>query len=149
MNDEPDPALAFDLAFETAAARGLRRYVWLVAQELGLRGSPYYLQLDTPLSAYVALDRRIRELPTSDLALTWDEREGWTLAVESVCGDDLLPLAYLRADLLPAPHVVAAFARRPLAGPEELLPRPRGGTSGILDRLAAYALPPVDGEPGR
>lgn len=149
MVDEPDPALAFDLVFEHAPARGLRRYVWLVAQELGLRGSSYYLQLDTPLSAYVALDHRLPGLPTRDLALTWDERDGWTLAMEAACGEDLLPLAHLHTDPLPVPAMVAAFARRPVTGRGAVLPRQRGDTSGILDRLAAYALPPAGEEPGR
>ncbi|AIJ24532.1 DUF6292 family protein [Amycolatopsis methanolica] len=125
---------------QSRPARGLRRYIGLVEEELGLSGHGSFVQLDAPLSAYLAIDGHVPAFPDRDVALLWDERYGWSLAVEARCGEDLLVLAYLGGQVAPAPRVVAAFVRRALAGeaagtPEpEVLPAPD-----LHDELGAYA----------
>lgn len=67
------------------------------------------VDLDDPASAYVALDVRLPRHPGRDNALLWDEGHGWAFAVETHSGEDLLVLAYLGGELVPAPARVRGF----------------------------------------
>jgi hypothetical protein len=131
-----------ELEFSSAAARGLARYVRLIASELDLAEHGYYTQLDTPAHAYLALDTRAEDHPTQDAALVWDEVHGWAVAVESRA--DLVVLSYLGDDVLPAPRVVAALTRQVLAGtaPVRATPpalREADDHDDLPARLASYA----------
>lgn len=44
-----------------------------------------------------------------DTALLWDERRGWAFAAETHSGENLLVLAYLGGELVPAPARVHGF----------------------------------------
>jgi hypothetical protein len=94
---------------EGLTARGLRRYVRLVAEAVGVGYEASLLQLDEPVSVYLALDRCSATQPDDDLALLWDEHHGWALAAEDDSGADLRVLGYLGTDLLPAPCVVGRY----------------------------------------
>jgi anti-anti-sigma factor len=125
------------------SARGLRRYVLLVADELGLHGGGWFVQLDSPINAYVALQRRLTAFPGSDVALSWDEEHGWAVAVESNQGD-LAAVGYLAGDVLPRPSQVGRFVDRVFLGLETGLPEPPalrtpGDEDDLSERLAAYA----------
>jgi Family of unknown function (DUF6292) len=96
--------------------RGLHHYTDRVARALGLANHGTYISLEPPLNAYIALDRRLATHPDRDVALLWDERHGWSIAVETHGGADLLVLGYLGGEILPAPDVVAGLVRRGLAG---------------------------------
>lgn len=134
--------------FDDTLSRGLRQYVRLVSEALGLTGESSYVQADDAISAYIALDRRLRRFPGRDVALLWDEKHGWSAAVETHSGEDLLVVAYLGRDVLPRPASVAAWA-------SELFDRPaaepgtppfldtHGGIAGIAARLASYARLPM------
>lgn len=100
-----------ELDFDDSTARGLRSYARLVSRALGLRGDCSYVQADEPFSAYIALDGRLSRFPEHDVALLWDEHRGWSAALETHSGADLLVVAYLGHDVLPMPEVVAAWAR--------------------------------------
>jgi hypothetical protein len=91
-------------------ARGLHRYVQLVAEELGCSGDAFCVQTESPLSAYLPMEQRLPRHPNRDLALLWDEHNGWCLAMETASGEDLLVVAYHGNSLLPRPKVVARFA---------------------------------------
>ncbi|WP_260418219.1 DUF6292 family protein [Actinophytocola algeriensis] len=80
---------------------GLRRYVRLVAQSLGLHGECSYIQADESACAYIALDARLSRFPDRDVALLWDEEPGWSAALETHSGEDLLAVAYLEHEVLP------------------------------------------------
>jgi uncharacterized protein DUF6292 len=92
-----------------AAARGLRHYVTAVCRELGVGPEASCWELDDRATAYIAIDGRLPGYPNHDLALTWDEENGWAAALETRCGDDMIVLSYLGGDVLPAPHAVADF----------------------------------------
>ncbi|PXY19399.1 DUF6292 family protein [Prauserella muralis] len=129
-----------------APARGLRRYVRLVEQELGLSGHGSCVHLDPPVSAYLALEGQLPGFEDRDVALIWDEEHGWAVAVESRCGEDLLVVSYLGGSVLPAPRVVARFAERLLAGdlpgqPEPPHLRLAGTEDDLSARLGDYAEP--------
>lgn len=91
------------------AARGLRRYVSEVCRELGVGPEASCWELEDRATAYVALDGRLPGYPHHDLALTWDEENGWAAALETRCGDDMIVLSYLGDDVLPEPRTVADF----------------------------------------
>lgn len=131
-----------DLDGDAAPARGLRRYVRLVADTLGLRGG-WFVQLETPVTAYLALQRRLAEYPGNDVALSWDEENGWGLAVESNHGE-LDVVGYLAGEVLPSPERVGRFVDAVFSGqgtgrcdPPGL--RRVGSRDDLWKRLAAYA----------
>ncbi|KAA2263370.1 hypothetical protein F0L68_10060 [Solihabitans fulvus] len=131
-----------DLEYEGAPARGLRRYVRLVAEALGLDGGGYFVQLESPAHAYIALERRLPARPDRDVALTWTEGQGWALASESADGDELSAHSVLGGDVLPAPRVVAQFVRRVCEGAALGEPAaPPVGAEELASRLTAYAGP--------
>ncbi|PXY30238.1 hypothetical protein DI005_06035 [Prauserella sp. PE36] len=127
-----------------ASARGLRHYVQLVREAMGLSGDSSCVQLEPPVNAYLALEGRLSSFPALDVALTWDEENGWALAVEARCCDDLLVLSYLDSGVLPPPRTVARFAAGMLEGtlnrhPEPPRFRSAGSADDLPRRLAAYA----------
>ncbi|HEU5474991.1 MAG TPA: DUF6292 family protein [Actinophytocola sp.] len=92
-----------------APARGLRRYLGEVCRALRVGPEASCWELDDRANAYVALDGRLPGYPRHDLALVWDEENGWAAALETQCGDDMIILCYLGGDILPHPRVVADF----------------------------------------
>lgn len=125
--------------------RGLRGYVTAVASAIGVGWESCALDLDTPISAYIALDWRLNDFPDRDLALLWDERHGWAVAVETHSGEDLIVLAYLGTDVVVEPTVVVRFlerfrADRRSSGPADPLALRAAGAHGELaERLAGFA----------
>ena len=87
----------------------LRGYLATVATGLGIGLESCTLDIDTPVSAYLAVDHKAAAYPDRDVALLWDERHGWSLAVETHSGEDLIVLADLDTDEVapPAERVVA------------------------------------------
>ncbi|MEV4143769.1 DUF6292 family protein [Amycolatopsis sp. NPDC049691] len=88
---------------------GLTGYLAAVSAALGAGEESCTVDLGTPVSGYVALDVRLRGHPGRDMALLWDERHGWAFAMETHSGEDLLVLAYLGGELVPAPSRVRRF----------------------------------------
>ncbi|WP_370961640.1 DUF6292 family protein [Amycolatopsis sp. cg9] len=88
---------------------GLTGYLAAVSAAVGVGAESCTVDLDDPASAYVALDLRLPGHPGRDTALLWDERHGWALAMETHSGEDLLVLAYLGDELVPAPARVRGF----------------------------------------
>ncbi|MDQ7807949.1 DUF6292 family protein [Amycolatopsis sp. A133] len=129
-----------------AAARGLRQYLLAVAANLDVPA--WFCEVDVPAGAYFALDRRLTRFPGHETALLWDERDGWSAAVEPAGGDEVIVLAYLGEDVLPPPEAVVTFVAA-LYG-EQYPGRPDapdfrrpGAADGFDERLAAYAGDPV------
>lgn len=139
-----------DLDPDAAATRGLRHYVRLVAKALGLSGEEWTVQLDHPVTVYLAIEQRLPACPDHDVALFWHEHHGWSLALESFGGKELVMIAHLGPDLLPAPDVVAETVTRLLADitrPQRIEP-PRLDAADPTDlprRLADYAMPAANG----
>lgn len=109
MTDMLDAAAIIDPPDRYAFGRGLRGYLAAVADALGVGLESCAIDPQPPASAYLALDQRVPTYPERDLALLWDERYGWSAAVETHSGEDLIVLAYFGDDPLPAPAAVARF----------------------------------------
>ncbi|MFC4852082.1 DUF6292 family protein [Actinophytocola glycyrrhizae] len=143
-----------ELDFDDTVVLGLHGYVRMVSRALGLRGECSYVQPDRPVSAYLAVDGRLPGHPDRDVALLWDEHRGWSAAVETDSGEELVTVTHLGQDLLPAPETVAAWARDLLhpdrgpghAVPLDVLPVKVGAgadASTVRQHLTAYLRPVV------
>lgn len=140
------------LDFDDTVLLGLHGYVRQVCRALGLRGECSYAQTDGPASAYIALDERLRGYPDHDVALLWDDRHGWSAAIEDQSGDELVVVASLGQDLLPAPDTVAAWTRDLfLTDADAVRPGERPALPGadtVRRRLSAYIGTALTGSEG-
>ncbi|MFO7190663.1 DUF6292 family protein [Thermocrispum sp.] len=120
---------------------GLRAYVRQVAAEVGAGPEAQWCEWAESANAYIALENRLPDKPTRDLALIWDDECGWAVGMETGSGEDLLILAWYVEDLLPPPRAVATFVRCVVHG----IAGSKHPPSGVADRrslagrLAAYA----------
>ncbi|MEV6874570.1 DUF6292 family protein [Amycolatopsis sp. NPDC051128] len=121
---------------------GLTGYLAAVSAAVGVGEESCTVDLGTPVSGYVALDVRLPRHPGRDMALLWDEHHGWALAMENHSGEDLLVLAYLGGDLVPAPSRVSRFVAdlRSTGGPvaAPIPPDLRGDPGELVARLLRY-----------
>ncbi|MDX8029167.1 DUF6292 family protein [Lentzea sp. BCCO 10_0856] len=99
-----------DIDFDDSVARGVRRYVGDVVAGLGLRGDSSFVEVEPHAGAYVALDGRLPDFPDHDVALVWDERSGWSAAVEDRFGE-LVEVARLGGDPHAAPAAVVSWVQ--------------------------------------
>ncbi len=128
----------------SAPARGLRRYVRLVAVALGAGVRRSAVDWGHPVGAHLALDGRLRWFPARDVALCWDATEGWTMVLTATARGSRTVLRYLGDDPLPRPAAVAAFSARmfrdEFTGQAEPPPLVTGERE-LAARLAGYAVP--------
>lgn len=133
-----------ELEPRSRTSRGLHRYVGLVSEALGQTGDAFWVHVESPATGYIPLDDRAPAFPNRDLALLWDERHGWSAAIETASGEDLIVISYLGVDILPAPRVVARFAADLVAGkgPGQADPpafREADADDDLAERIAGYA----------
>ncbi|MEO6090507.1 MAG: DUF6292 family protein [Umezawaea sp.] len=100
-----------DFDFDDGWARGLRDYVRHVGEALGLTGDSSYVEVDQPFSAYLALDGTLPCFPYWDVALLWQEDDGWAVAVEPDSAEDPVVLAHMGGEPLPPPRAVADWVK--------------------------------------
>ncbi|GAB2960211.1 DUF6292 family protein [Saccharothrix stipae] len=130
-----------ELDFDDALMRGLRGYVRRVTEELGLTGECSYVQAERPAAAYLALDGRLPGFPDRDVALLWEEDGGWSAAVETHSGEDVIVQAHFGPDVLPSPAAVARWARGLFRGDLGVPARvrvPHHTPDDLVRRLAPY-----------
>ncbi|MFE0019892.1 DUF6292 family protein [Amycolatopsis sp. NPDC059021] len=138
-------AISFPAAQQHHATRSLRGYLAEVACLLGIGLESCVIDHDRPVSAYLALDIRLPQYPDRDVALLWDECRGWSIAIETHSGEDLIVLRYLGGSTpVPGPRRVARFVEAMRAGdhrpgrPDPVSLR----EAGDLDDLAALLARP-------
>ncbi|MBP2478724.1 hypothetical protein JOF53_007596 [Crossiella equi] len=90
-------------------AEVLPAYVRAVARLTGTASEGTSSEVTDTATAYLALTSRCVVHPGHDLMLTWSERQGWALSVETQPHELPRVLARLGAELAPAPARVAAF----------------------------------------
>jgi hypothetical protein len=101
--------------------RTLRGYLAIVATALGVGLESCMLDIDTPVSAYLAVDQKLAAFPDRDVAVLWDEEHGWAVAAETHCGEDLIVLAYLDTDtVVPPADLIVQFVEELCVGNTEL-----------------------------
>jgi hypothetical protein len=99
-----------------AFGNGLWGYLAAVTACLDVGLESCAVDLVFPASAYIALDGPVPGFPERDLALLWDERFGWSAAVETHVGEDLIVLTHHSGGLVPRPSEVHAFVSAVRAG---------------------------------
>jgi hypothetical protein len=105
-----DSTIDFEIDFDDSVARRVRRYVRDVVAGLGLRGDSSFVDAEPRTGAYVALDGRLTDFPDHDVALLWNERNGWSAAVEDRMGE-LVEVARMLGDPHPSPAAVVGWVR--------------------------------------
>lgn len=128
------------------AARGLCNYLRHVCRSLEIGPEASCWDVDDRATAYVALDGRLPGYPDHDLALVWDEENGWAAALETKSGDDIIVLCYLGWDVLAPPSTVVEFVTALRADGYPGRPDPPGlrvalADDGFYDRLYEYVRP--------
>lgn len=82
----------------------LGRYVRAVAVEWRIGPEFCVVDAEEPAWGYIALAWRLPRYPGRDLALLWDERTGWSVAIETNSGEDLILVTGLGDDsVVPSP----------------------------------------------
>ncbi|WNV87425.1 DUF6292 family protein [Umezawaea sp. Da 62-37] len=104
-----------DWEFEDEVTRRLRRYAAAVGEVLGLSGESSCVDAERPCSLYLAIDGRLREFPDEDLALVWNDRDGWRAVVESPGGGPLREVSRFTGPVHATPRAVAAWVEALLA----------------------------------
>lgn len=88
----------------------LHEYVWAVAEGWRIGAESCVVDTEPPAWAYVALEWTLPRYPDRDLALLWDERTGWAVAIETHSSEDLIVVACpVDATVVPPPSRVRAF----------------------------------------
>lgn len=125
---------------------GLEGYLRAVAAEIGVPVDGTSFEISDTATAYLAIAPRWSAHPGRDLMLTWGERTGWMLEVETDPTEATAVMARLGGDdPVPEPDVVARFVRDVVAGrvdedrPEKTDGSPTtGGRRYLADRLSRY-----------
>ncbi|OAP28975.1 MULTISPECIES: DUF6292 family protein [Amycolatopsis] len=122
----------------------LASYVRQVAEQIGVPLDAVTHEVTDTATAYLGLSSSTAALPRRDLMLVWDERLGWSIAIEPRGNDRPPVIRRLRGHLAPPPGIVAQFVADVLDGRhnEQLSPVPAQ-----LDRAALAAH--IDAFPGR
>jgi hypothetical protein len=124
---------------------GLREYFRLVAEACGCSGEVFSVQHEPPFSGYLPLETRVPAFPEVDVALLWDERTGWSTALETRT-NELVVLSYLDTGLVPSPEAVAEFASNPGSGSASPTAEPAGeDVHALLAEYAVAGLRPLAG----
>ncbi|WP_409179647.1 DUF6292 family protein [Amycolatopsis sp. VS8301801F10] len=106
------PAGAAAPSLDSALAGYLRQ----VAEEVGVPLDAVTHEVTDTATAYLGLSSGTAEHPRRDLMLVWDERLGWSVAIEPR-GDDRSPvLCRLRGHVAPPAGTVAQFVAGVLGG---------------------------------
>jgi hypothetical protein len=123
-----------------AAESALRAYVSAVAKAVGVPPESTCCSVGRAASAYLALDERLPGFLDRDLALIWEDTQGWAAAIETHSGEDIIVVAYLGTKPVPAPRQVAAFVRDLLADRQPGQPEPPDfpRSSALSRELAAH-----------
>lgn len=115
---------------------GLARYVRAVAEQVGVPAEGTEFEVSDTATAYLGL-----EGPGPDLMLLWNERRGWSIAVETGPAERPIVVAHFGSPLVPSPEEVARFVRDVLAGgpggPEPEF-GPEQDRRALAERLSAY-----------
>ncbi|PKW00177.1 hypothetical protein ATK30_0264 [Amycolatopsis echigonensis] len=94
----------------------LAGYVSQVAERVGIPLDAVTHEVTDTATAYLGLVSRTAGHPEHDLMLVWDERLGWSIAIEPR-GDDQPPaICRLRGHIAPPPGAVAQFVADVLDG---------------------------------
>ncbi|WP_020657770.1 DUF6292 family protein [Amycolatopsis benzoatilytica] len=94
----------------------LADYVRAVAQRAGIPLHAVTHEVTDTATAYLGLARGTADSPRRDLMLVWDERLGWSIAIEPRGNDHPPVICHLSGHVAPPPGTVAQFVADVLGG---------------------------------
>lgn len=94
----------------------LAAYAKQVATAIGVPADAVGYEVSDTATAYLGLTERSVAHPSRDLMLVWDERLGWSVAVETRPGEPPFVVDHLGGDAVPVPAAVAVFVADVIAG---------------------------------
>lgn len=121
----------------------MSNYARAVAAAVGVPDHGYWCEVGRLATIYLALDARHPEFPDLDLALAWNEVNGWSAVLEIRQGAETIAIAYRGETVLPTPREARTFMADLLAGhcPGQLEPprlRPPGRRDVLHRELRRY-----------
>ena len=130
-----------DDVWHQLAEHGLHHYTAQTANAVGTGPEAAWSEWADAPSACIALESRLPDHPNRDTALIWAAEQGWAVAVETGCGEDLLITASLSGDVLPPPDTVAAFVRAVMTGrhTDTRVPPSTAESADLIRRLIDWA----------
>lgn len=108
INERPDG--------DGIAQASLEGYFAAVCAEVGISPKSGWCEVERPSNAYLAVDEHDPSHPDHDLALMWDEENGWAAVAETNAAHDIQVLRYLGGQVVPEPRVVGEFLADVAAG---------------------------------
>ncbi|WP_244231273.1 DUF6292 family protein [Saccharomonospora piscinae] len=87
----------------------LAAYIELVAEQVDVPAVSVTHEVTDTATAYLGLAVRAADLPQRDLMLIWDERLGWSIAIEPRGNDRPPVICHLGGHVAPSPAAVAQF----------------------------------------
>ncbi|GAA0634717.1 hypothetical protein GCM10010174_65450 [Kutzneria viridogrisea] len=125
-----------------ALSRGLSGYLHAVAAATGVPEEGTSFEVSDTATAYLALPQHSLLRPGRDLMLVWSEHSGWSVSVETGPTEVPVVVAFLGADAVPDPQLVAQFVAEVLAGSRGPgSPVRSGDRQALAARLARYTRP--------
>nr|WP_237439749.1 DUF6292 family protein [Amycolatopsis rubida] len=106
------PAVGAAPSLDSALAGYVRR----VAEQIGIPLDAVTHEVTDTATAYLGLASGTAEHPRRDLMLVWDERLGWSVAIEPRGNDHPPVIRRLRGHIAPPPAAVAQFVADVLDG---------------------------------
>ncbi|WP_199730277.1 DUF6292 family protein [Amycolatopsis panacis] len=94
----------------------LAGYVRQVAEQVGVPLDAVTHEVTDTATAYLGLTSGTADRPHRDLMLVWDERLGWSVAIEPRGNDQPPEICHLRDHIAPPPGTVAQFVTDVLDG---------------------------------
>lgn len=107
-----EPAVNVAPSLDSALAGYVRR----VAEQIGVPLDAVTHEVTDTATAYLGLTSSATEHPRRDLMLVWDERLGWSVAIEPRGNDHPPVIRRLRGHIAPPPAAVAQFVADVLDG---------------------------------
>ncbi|GAA1948586.1 DUF6292 family protein [Amycolatopsis minnesotensis] len=131
------PQIEPDLEFSVR----LRDYVHRVSVAIGVGWESCAVDTSSPATGYIAVDWRLPCHADRDVAVLWDETQGWSVAIETHSGEDFIVVALLGGSLAPEPEAVAGFLTEVRDGVvttagSPVVPLPRTDLTARLDQHA-------------
>lgn len=87
-------------------AGALERYVWKVAEALGVPRDGVSFEVTDTATAYVALGCRAVAHPDRDVMLVWSATLGWTVSIETDPAEPLIVLGRSTGEIVQSPAAV-------------------------------------------
>ncbi|GAA1197960.1 DUF6292 family protein [Prauserella alba] len=132
-----------DIDSTPALRRGLDGYIRAVADELDVPAESMSFEISDTATAYLGLSTRWPSWPGHDLMLIWDERTGWSVAVETTPAERAVVIARLGGEPVPSPRAVSHWVASTFTGTRPETAQPQTTTTQTVPNRTTSTQPAV------